>query len=150
LTPSIKVEVIADGVHVSPEMIKLAYQLKGAKNIEVITDSMRAKGQKENEVSELGGQKVIVKNGAARLENGHLAGSVLKYILAFRNIQKFTGASIEEAVLMTSVNQAREFGLNDVGSLEVGKRANFNLLNSDQDLLENFLDGDGLKAVDQK
>ncbi|WP_143786943.1 amidohydrolase family protein, partial [Oenococcus oeni] len=91
-----------------------------------------------------------VKNGAARLENGHLAGSVLKYILAFRNIQKFTGASIEEAVLMTSVNQAREFGLNDVGSLEVGKRANFNLLNSDQDLLENFLDGDGLKAVDQK
>lgn len=147
LTPSVKVELITDGVHVSGEMVKLAYLLKGPHEIEIVTDSMRAKGQKENEVSELGGQKVIIKDGAARLENGHLAGSVLKYILGFKNVQKFTGAGIEDAVQMTSVNQAREFGLSDVGTLEAGKRANFNILNDQQDLLDNFVDGDGLKAA---
>ncbi|MFT8324153.1 N-acetylglucosamine-6-phosphate deacetylase [Oenococcus sicerae] len=148
LTPSVKVEIVMDGIHVSPEMVKLAYELKTAKNIEVITDSMRAKGQGENEVSELGGQKVIIKDGAARLENGHLAGSVLKYDLGFKNVQAFTGASIADAVLMTSVNQAREFGLKDVGGLEIGKRANFNLLSAKQDLLTNFVDGDELRVAE--
>ncbi|WP_439425550.1 N-acetylglucosamine-6-phosphate deacetylase [Oenococcus alcoholitolerans] len=151
LTPPVMTEIISDGIHVAPEMLSLAYKLKGAGSLELVTDSMRAKGQKENEVSELGGQKVTIKNGAARLENGHLAGSVLKFIDAFKNIQKFTGASIEEAVLMASVNQAHEFGLEDVGELAVGKRADFNLLSeSKQELVDNFLNGQPLLKVGGK
>lgn len=88
---------------------------------------MRAKGLPDGE-SELGGQKVLVKNGEARLENGALAGSILKMDDAFRNIMKFTGCSISEAVQMTSVNQAREFGLTQKGSLAAGKDADFVLL----------------------
>ena len=56
----------------------------------MITDSMRAKGMPEGK-SELGGQTVYVKDGTARLEDGTIAGSVLTYIDAFRNIMKFTG-----------------------------------------------------------
>ncbi|WP_242361468.1 N-acetylglucosamine-6-phosphate deacetylase [Limosilactobacillus antri] len=120
-------EIIADGYHVAPDMVDLAYRLKGPDKIELITDSLRAKGMPEG-ISELGGQKVIVKDHQARLENGHLAGSVLKYALAFKNIISFTGCSISDAVKMTSYNQAQEFKLESKGGLTVGKDADLNVL----------------------
>ena len=95
--------------------------------MELITDSMRAKGMPEGK-SELGGQVVYVKDGTARLEDGTIAGSVLTYIKAFQNVIQFTGVSIEDAVKMTSGNQAREFGLTQKGALSVGKDADFVLL----------------------
>lgn len=119
-------EMIADGFHVCPDMIRLAYRLKGPHKMELVTDSMRAKGMPEG-ISELGGQKVIVKDKQARLETGNLAGSVLQYQDAFRNIMKFTGCGIAEAVLMSAVNQAKEFGLKNQGTLEVGKDADLNI-----------------------
>ncbi|WP_027107456.1 N-acetylglucosamine-6-phosphate deacetylase [Ligilactobacillus ceti] len=130
LEDNIYCEVIADGFHIDPEMVKMAYELKGPERIELITDSMRAKGMPEGE-SELGGQKVIVKDKQARLESGNLAGSVLEFQDAFKNIMKFTGCSIEDAVMMSSVNQAREFNLTQKGTLEVGKDADINVFNSD-------------------
>ena len=130
-------EIIADGFHVFPDMIKLAYDLKGPDKIELVTDSMRAKGMPEG-VSELGGQKVIVKDKQARLESGNLAGSVLQYQDAFKNIMKFTGCGIEDAVKMSSVNQAREFGLTQKGAIEVGKDADLNILDSDLNIVKTF------------
>ncbi|KRK47990.1 N-acetylglucosamine-6-phosphate deacetylase [Secundilactobacillus kimchicus] len=119
-------ELICDGFHIVPDMIKLAYEQKGPHRIELVTDSMRAKGMPEGE-SELGGQKVIVKDKQARLESGNLAGSVLRFDDAFRNVIDFTGCGIEEAVLMSSVNQAVEFGLTRKGTLTVGKDADLNV-----------------------
>ncbi|PQZ59041.1 N-acetylglucosamine-6-phosphate deacetylase [Bacillus sp. MYb209] len=124
LNPDVMVEVITDGIHIHPDMVKLAYKLKGPKKVSVITDAMRAKGLEEG-LYELGGQPVHVKDGSARLEDGTLAGSILKMDQAFRNVIEFTGCSIEEAVLMTSVNQAEEFGLNNKGALAAGKDADF-------------------------
>ncbi|PGT17333.1 N-acetylglucosamine-6-phosphate deacetylase [Bacillus cereus] len=124
LNPDVMVEVITDGIHIHPDMVKLAYKLKGPKKVSVITDAMRAKGL-EDGLYELGGQPVHVKDGSARLEDGTLAGSILKMDQAFRNVIEFTGCSIEDAVLMTSVNQAEEFGLNNKGALAVGKDADF-------------------------
>ncbi|GKT04233.1 N-acetylglucosamine-6-phosphate deacetylase [Furfurilactobacillus sp. WILCCON 0119] len=126
-------ELICDGFHIVPDMIKLAYDQKGPERIDLVTDSMRAKGMPEG-VSELGGQKVIVKDKQARLESGNLAGSVLRYDDAFRNIQYFTGCGIEEAVQMSSVNQAEEFGLTTKGVLAAGKDADFNLMDRTQNL----------------
>ena len=131
LEDNIYCELIADGFHVCPDMIKLAYELKGPDKIELVTDSMRAKGMPEG-VSELGGQKVIVKDKQARLETGNLAGSVLRYEDAFKNIIRFTGCSIADAVKMTSGNQAKEFGLVKKGKLAPGMDADLNIL--DQDL----------------
>lgn len=130
-------EIIADGYHVAPDMIRLAYKLKGANQIELITDSLRAKGMPET-VSELGGQKVIVANHQARLENGHLAGSILEYDLAFKNIIKFTGCSISDAVKMTSYNQAREFNLKSKGELKVDKDADINVLDEELNLEKTY------------
>ncbi|GKS80746.1 N-acetylglucosamine-6-phosphate deacetylase [Ligilactobacillus pabuli] len=133
LEDNIYCEIIADGFHVVPDMIKLAYELKGPDKLELVTDSMRAKGMPEG-ISELGGQKVIVKDKQARLEAGNLAGSVLEYNDAFVNIMKFTGCGIEEAVKMSSVNQAKEFGLTAKGSLQVGKDADLNVFDENMKL----------------
>ncbi|MBA5844459.1 N-acetylglucosamine-6-phosphate deacetylase, partial [Escherichia coli] len=100
LERGINAELIVDGIHVHPDMVKLAYQMKGPEHLCIITDSMRAKGMPEGK-SELGGQTVIVKDKQARLEDGTLAGSVLTYDDGFRNMIKFTGCSVEEAVLMS-------------------------------------------------
>ena len=121
-------ELIADGFHITPDMLEVAFRLKGAQRLELITDSMRAEGLGDG-ISELGGQKVTVKDKQARLDNGHLAGSVLAYDDAFRNIQTMTSASIQDAVQMSSVNQALEFGLTQKGHLAIGKDADFNLFN---------------------
>lgn len=133
LEDNIYCEIIADGFHVVPDMIKLAYELKGPDKLELVTDSMRAKGMPEG-ISELGGQKVIVKDKQARLEAGNLAGSVLEYNDAFVNIMKFTGCGIEEAVKMSSVNQAKEFGLTAKGGLQVGKDADLNVFDENMKL----------------
>lgn len=127
LEDDVYVEMIVDGFHIAPDMVKLAYKAKGADKIVLITDSMRAKGQPEGE-SELGGQKVIVKDKQARLENGSLAGSVLTFNDALKNMIEYTHCSMEEAVKMSSVNQAREFGLTQKGALEKGKDADMVLL----------------------
>ena len=126
-------ELIADGYHVVPDMLQLAYNIKGAKHLELVTDSMRAEGLGDGQ-SELGGQKVIVKDKQARLENGHLAGSVLAFDDAFVNIQKFTTADIEDAVQMSAVNQAREFNLTQKGELSAGKDADFNIFDNQLNL----------------
>ncbi|MED1203301.1 N-acetylglucosamine-6-phosphate deacetylase [Heyndrickxia acidicola] len=137
LEDSIQAEIIADGIHIHPDMVNLAYRMKGAKGISLISDAMRAKGLPDGE-SELGGQKVMVKNGEARLENGSLAGSILTMDQAFRNIIQFTGCSIEEAVQMTSVNQSEEFGLNSKGKLLPGRDADFVLLNDKLQVKETY------------
>lgn len=128
LEPNVYVEMIVDGFHISKPMVQLAYKAKGAEGIELITDAMRAKGSPEGE-SELGGQKVIVKDKQARLENGSLAGSVLTFIDAFNNMIKFTGCSIEEAVQMSSVNQAKEFHLDKKGAILPNHDADMLILN---------------------
>lgn len=129
LEEGIYAEMIVDGLHIDPEMVKIAFNQKGVDRIEVITDAMRAKGMGDG-ISELGGQKVIVKDGEARLESGSLAGSVLEFQEAFRNIIAFTGCSISDAVKMSSVNQAREFGLVRKGGIVPGKDADMVLLSS--------------------
>lgn len=122
-------EIIPDGIHSSKEMVEFAYRMKGPERLTIITDAMRAKGLSDG-AYELGGQAVEVKEGAARLMNGSLAGSVLTMDQALRNIIAFTGCSLEQAVQMTSVNQAEEFGLTQKGRLEQGKDADFVVLDT--------------------
>jgi len=140
LEDNVITEMIVDGFHVYPSMVKLAYKTKGAEQMALVTDAMRAKGLPEGE-SELGGQKVIVKDKQARLENGSLAGSVLTFNDAFKNIINYTGCSIEEAVLMSSVNQAREFHLDQKGTLEAGKDADLLVLNDELTVKQTILGG---------
>ena len=127
LTESVRAELICDGIHIIPEIVAMAFRLKGGRGLELITDSMRAKGMPEG-VSELGGQTVYVESGTARLEDGTIAGSILTMDRAFRNIIRFTGCSPEDAVRMSSVNQAEEFELAGKGGIAPGMDADFVLM----------------------
>lgn len=140
LNDGIYAEMIVDGFHISPAMVNLAFKTRGADNIALITDAMRAKGAAEGE-SELGGQKVIVKDKQARLESGSLAGSVLTFDDAFRNIIAFTGCSIADAVKMSAVNQAKEFGLEQKGLLKVGKDADIVVMDEELQVKQTILGG---------
>lgn len=140
LKEDVNVELIVDGFHIVPPMVKFAYKTKGADGIVLITDSMRAKGIPEGE-SELGGQKVFVKDKQARLKNGSLAGSVLTFNDAFKNMIRFSGCSIEEAVKMSSVNQAKEFNLEEKGLLKTGKDADILVLNDELTVEQTILGG---------
>ncbi|MEH7306607.1 N-acetylglucosamine-6-phosphate deacetylase [Neobacillus drentensis] len=128
LREELKAEIIVDGVHVRPEMVNLAFKQKLSDGLILITDSMRAKCLK-NGMYELGGQDVIVKNGKAVLDDGTLAGSILEMGHAVKNIISYTGCSLDEAIVMASVNPAKQLNIYDrKGSLAVGKDADIVIL----------------------
>lgn len=136
-------EIIFDGIHIVPEMVELAIKLKGVDRVHLITDSMRAKGMPEGK-SELGGQEVLVTGNEARLNDGTLAGSILKFNQAYENSINKLSISIEDTIQMTSVNQAREFGLCNKGTLEIGKDADILLMDQENKLIQTISYGKAL------
>ena len=128
-------ELIADTIHVSVPAIKLLAKCKPEGKLVLITDAMRAKGLADGE-SELGGQKVIVKNGEARLVDGTLAGSVLRMNVAVKNMVEKAGLSLEDACDLATVNPAKVLGIeSEAGSIREGKRADFAVLDADFNVL---------------
>ena len=124
-------EAICDGIHLSGPAVKLLWRNKPVDKFTLITDAMRAKHMPDG-VSELGGQVVIVKNGEARLENGTLAGSVLRMNNAVKNVMGFLGTDLETTVKYATVNPAKNLGVYDkMGSIKVGKLANFAVVDKD-------------------
>jgi N-acetylglucosamine-6-phosphate deacetylase len=137
----LKVELIVDGIHVRPEVVKHTYRSKTSDSILLITDSMRAKCLKAGDY-ELGGQKVIVSEDRAILEDGTLAGSILKMGKALQNFHSFTGCRIEELVKITSENPAKSLNLFDrKGSLKEGKDADFVLMDANLEVVMTYCGG---------
>ncbi len=142
LHDELMVEVIADGVHVKPEMVKLAFKQKGEEGLILITDSMRAKCLKNGQY-DLGGQDVTVADGKAVLQDGTLAGSILRLGHAVKNMIEFTGCSLEDAIQMASVNPAKQLGVFDrKGSLAAGKDADIVILNEEHDVVMTLCRGE--------
>lgn len=120
-------ELIADNIHSHPTAHRLAWSMKRGKHIVLVTDSMRATGLGDGE-SELGGQKVFVKDGEARLADGALAGSVLTMDRAVANFAKNTACGIPAAVACATKNAAESIGLDkEIGALESGKHADITI-----------------------
>lgn len=141
LTDELNAEMICDTIHVSVPAIKLTVKNKPHGKFTLITDSMRAKGLPDGE-SELGGQKVFVKGGEARLIDGTLAGSVLKMNVAIKNLVEKCGISFTDAVDFATVNPAKNIGVFDkYGSIEVGKKANLTVLDDDFSVLYTIVNG---------
>lgn len=121
-------EAICDLIHLSAPAIKLLVKNKPKDKLILITDSMRAKNLPDGE-SEIGGQKVIVKNGEARLENGALAGSTLKMNDALKNLVLKLDVPFTQAVNYATANPAKHLGVFDrKGSIKAGKDADFCVL----------------------
>ena len=134
-------EMICDLIHLSIPAIKLLIKNKPHDKITLITDSMRAKYLPEG-ISELGGQEVIVKNGEARLNNGALAGSILKMNVAIKNLVLSCNQKFLDAVDWATINPAKNLGVDDkMGSIAVGKNANFTILDEEFEVQLTVRDG---------
>ena len=135
-------EIICDLIHLSAPAIRLVIKNKPHDKVTVITDAMRAKGMPDG-ISELGGQVVIVKGGEARLEDGTLAGSVLKMNVAIKNLVEKVGVSFTDAVDFATANPAKNIGvIAERGTIEVGKRADFAVLSEDFSVLATVVGGE--------
>lgn len=134
-------ELISDTIHVSVPAMQLLVKNKKADKLALITDAMRAKGLADG-VSELGGQTVIVKNGEARLQDGTLAGSVLKMNVAVKNMVEKVGVPLTQAVDYCTINPARTLKIDgETGSIAAGKRADFAVLGKNYEVLYTIRDG---------
>jgi N-acetylglucosamine-6-phosphate deacetylase len=125
----VTVELINDGVHAHPAMVRLAYDVAGPGRTALITDAMAAAGSGDG-VYGLGTMKVDVVDGVARLaEGGSIAGSTLTMDVAFRRAVQEVGLSLSEAAEIASLTPARVLGLADrLGSVSVGKQADLVVL----------------------
>lgn len=102
----ITTETISDGIHINYASLRTAYKVKGTDKVLLVTDAMMACCMPDGNYS-LGGQDVIVENGAARLKNGSLAGSVLTLDAAVRNVYNNTNYPLNEVINMASLNGAK-------------------------------------------
>lgn len=136
-------EVILDGIHVHSTSFRLACAAAPDRAM-LITDAMRAAGLGDGE-SELGGQRVIVRNGEARLEGGSLAGSVLTMDAALRNAVG-AGLSLHTASRLASLHPARSLGLTDRGTLAPGLRADLVVLNAELQVEAVYVGGQAVQA----
>ena len=127
LSPGVSCELICDGFHIAPEMVRLAGTVKKDRLV-LITDSMEATGCADGEYT-IAGMPVTVKDGKARTHDGAIAGSTLSLWNAVKNYRSFAGVSFEDAVYAATMAPAVEVGLErEVGSLEPGKRADLLIL----------------------
>ncbi|WP_170008179.1 N-acetylglucosamine-6-phosphate deacetylase [Bacillus fonticola] len=134
------VEMIADGVHVRPEVVDVTIRAKGVDRVLLITDAMRAKGLKDGSYS-LGGQPVSVQGKEALLPDGTLAGSVLKMNEVIPFLLQL-GYSLTDIAKMTSTNQAKRLRCDDrKGSISVGKDADFVLVDLNGNVHETWIRG---------
>ncbi len=138
--PSLFAEIICDGVHVDPMMVRLYFKAKGEEKIILVTDGMSATGMPDG-VYMLGEMQVEVHDGRCT-SHGVLAGSVLTLDRGVRNFMEFTGAGLEVAVAAASRNPSRLMGVEEEwGSLEVGRAANLTVLSPTAEVIQTFLDG---------
>lgn len=136
LIDEMDVEIIADGRHLPPELLKLVYKIKGPGSIALITDAMRAASMPPGE-SMLGslhdGMKVIVEDGVAKLpDKKAFAGSVATADQLVRNMVRLAEVSLVDAVQMMTATPARIMQVNDrKGTVAVGKDADIVLFDAD-------------------
>ncbi|MBD8069900.1 N-acetylglucosamine-6-phosphate deacetylase [Bacillus sp. PS06] len=141
LSDELKVEIITDGIHVRQEMVKLAYMQIGSERVILITDSMRAKCLANGQY-DLGGQDVLVQDNKAILSDGTLAGSILKFGNAVKNIIDYTGCSLEDVIKMASVNPAKQLNIFErKGSISKGKDADIVILDEKLDVFMTYCRG---------
>lgn len=124
-------ELICDGVHIHPAVVRATFKLFGDDKIILISDSMRAAGM-EDGTYDLGGQAVTVQGSLATLEDGTIAGSVTNLMDCVRTAVKDMGIPLGSAVKCAALNPVKAIGLcEDYGSLAPGKYANIAILDKD-------------------
>lgn len=126
--PQIRCELIADNIHVHPAAMQILYLTKGVESIILITDAVRGAGMPEGDY-QIDERVVTVKNGAVRLPDGTLAGSILTFDRALFNFMQAAHTPLTILWRTSSLNAAKAIGVDQhKGSLEVGKDADLVLV----------------------
>jgi len=126
----VTVDVIADGIHLDPFMLRLLLKLKGVGGISLISDAIAAAGKGDGDY-EIWGETIFVKNGRTANASGNIAGSVISMLDAVWLLHSL-GVSYVDLARMASTNPARLLGIDgECGSIEVGKRADLVALDDD-------------------
>ncbi len=146
LLTDVYTELIADNVHVHPDLYELIYKLKGSERMILITDAMKGQCMKQGNY-DLGGQRVVVGEQDARLENGTLAGSILTQDKALRHMLGTNGLDIVKVSAMLSGNPADLLGESKLGRIQEGYQADLVLLNEDMALTHTLVDGDWVYSL---
>jgi len=141
LLDDMDVEIIADGKHLPPELIRLICKLKGYDRVSLVTDAMRLTGTTKTEKSEIGGVPCIVEDGVAKLlDRSAFAGSVATTDRLLRVCVKDTGIPLLKALQMLTVNPARILNIN-AGKLQAGAKPDLVVFNEDIEILSVFAKG---------
>ncbi|MBK7203767.1 N-acetylglucosamine-6-phosphate deacetylase [Candidatus Amarolinea dominans] len=158
-TAGVVTGLIADGIHVHPALVRLAWQCKGSQDLALVTDAMAALGMPDG-VYHLGGYEVTVAQQTARLADGTLAGSVLALDAALRNLAAFSGCSLHEALPTITSTPARLLGLDRpeasaaaglpgaLGSIRAGAAADLTLVTPQGEVVMTIVGGEIFKAAE--
>lgn len=145
-SPHVNAELICDGVHIHPAVVRATFKMMGADRMILISDSMRATGMQNGRYL-LGGLEVdVAGNRATLVSNGALAGSATNLMDCMRTAVQKMGLPLETAVACATMNPAKALGVyKDYGSITAGKKADLVLL--DQELKIKAVIKDGIRAV---
>lgn len=140
-TPECRVELICDGIHVHPSVVRATFQMFGDDRVILISDSMMATGLPDGTYA-LGGQTVSVAGNRCTLADGTIAGSASNLMDCLRTAVQKMQIPLGSAVKAATVNPAKALGIfSECGSLDLGKRADLLLLDSDLRLVQVFQNG---------
>ena len=139
LNDEVTVDVIADGVHLDPAVLKLILRGKGSERISLISDAIAAAGKGDGDY-QIWGERIVVKEGRTQNARGSIAGSVITMLDAVRLMLSLRVPETEVA-RMASTNPARLLGLGDRGSIEVGKRADLVVLDAELNVKATIVGG---------
>ena len=139
-------EIICDGIHIHPSIVRATFQMMGADRMILISDSMRATGMPDGQYT-LGGLDVkVVGRLATLVSDGAIAGSATNLMDCMRTVVKKMGIPLETAVACATINPAKSLGVDEeYGSSEKGKKADIVLLDSDLELTAVIKDGVKIK-----
>lgn len=147
LNSNITAECILDGVHIHYASLDIALKIKSSDKIVLITDAMSACCMKDGEYS-LGGQKVIVKNSEARLENGVLAGSVLTIDKAIKNVKNNLNINLNEIIKLVTINPSKVCNLHlSKGLIKENYDADLVLFDENINIKHIFVNGKKIEGI---
>ena len=136
-----KAEIICDGVHVHPELVKLLIREKPISNIVMVTDALKPTMQKSGELTANGMSAELFEGAFVSGDDHNLfLGSSLTLLKGIKNVVEW-GITIDQAIQMASANPARIYNFKKKGALIPGYRANIAVLNKDFSLGGLFIDG---------
>lgn len=141
-------ELIADGHHVSPTLMKMLYQAKGARGICLVTDATAGAGLPDGSRFSLSGKKCLVEGGVCLLaDRSALAGSAARMIDLVRTMATKVNVPLHEAVAMATDTPAHAIGLTTKGQFKIGADADFVVLSPDLHVQRTFMSGEEIFSL---